>query len=107
MDLTKESPDYCMTIHLFGRGSSPGCAKFALKHTADDYEEEFGSDIAGTLRRNFYVDDMLKSVPTEEKAINMIKGVKSIYKKGGFSLMKFVSNSRKMIKSIPDEDRAK
>ena len=52
-----------MTVHLFGGASSPGCSNFALKRTADDHEEEFGTDIADTLRHNFYVDDMLKSVP--------------------------------------------
>ncbi|XP_028406789.1 uncharacterized protein LOC114529231 [Dendronephthya gigantea] len=106
-DLTKEPVDYCMTVHLFGGASSPGCANFALKRTADDHEKEFGADIANTLRRNFYVDDMLKSVPTEESAIEVVQGTKAICKKGGFNLTKFVSNSRKVLELIPEEDRAK
>ena len=106
-DLTKEPVDYCMTVHLFGGASSPGCSNFALKRTADDHEEEFGSDIADTLRRNFYVDDMLKSVPTEERAIEVVQGTKAMCKKGGFKLTKFVSNSRKVLESVPEEDRAK
>ena len=106
-DLTKEPVDYCMTVHLFGGASSPGCSNFALKRTADDHEEEFGSDIADTLRNNFYVDDMLKSVPTDEKAIEVVQGTKAMCKKGGFKLTKFVSNSRKVLESVPEEDRAK
>ena len=96
-----------MTVHLFGGASSPGCSNFSLKRTADDHEEEFGTDIADTLRHNFYVDDMLKSVPTDEKAIEVVQGTKAMCKKGGFKLTKFVSNSRKVLQSVPEEDRAK
>ena len=42
-NLTKEPVDYCMTVHLFGGASSPGCSNFALKCTVDDHKEEFGS----------------------------------------------------------------
>ena len=106
-DLTKEPVDHRMTVRLFGGASSPGCSNFALKRTADDHEEEFGTDIADTLRHNFYVDDMLKSVPTDEKAIEVVQGTKAMCKKGGFTLTKFVSNSRKVLQSVPEEDRAK
>ena len=106
-DLTKEPVDHRMTVHLFGGASSPGCSNFALKSTADDHEEEFGTDIADTLRHNFYVDHMLKSVPTDEKAIEVVPGTKAMCKKGGFKLTKFVSNSRKVLQSVPEEDRAK
>ena len=60
-----------------------------------------------TLGRNFYVDDMLKSVPTEERAIEVVQGTKAMCKKGGFKLTKFVSNSRKVLESVTEEDRAK
>ena len=29
-----------MNVHLFGAGSSPGCANFGLKQTATDHERE-------------------------------------------------------------------
>ena len=106
-DLTKEPVDYRMTVHLFGGASSPGCSNFALKRTADDHEEEFRSDIAVTLIRNFYVDDMLKSVPKDEKAIEVVQRTKAMCKKGGFKLTKFVSSSRKVLESVPEEERAK
>ena len=62
-----------MTVHLFGTRSSPGCSNFAPKRTAKDGEEEFGERAAETLKRNFYVDDALKSVPTEKDAIEPYK----------------------------------
>ena len=68
-DLTQEPQEYCMTVHLVETGSSPECSNFAPKRTAKDGEEEFGARAAETLKLNFYVDDALKSVPTEKDAI--------------------------------------
>ena len=59
-DLQKETEEYCMTVHLFGAVSSPARANYAVKRTAGDNEDEYGSEAAKTLRRNFYVDDVLK-----------------------------------------------
>ena len=61
-DTTKRPVEYRMTVHLFGAGSSPGCANYGLKKIADDYEEECGPEAANFVRNNFYVDDGLKSV---------------------------------------------
>ena len=105
-DLTQEPQEYCMTVHLFGAGSSPGCSNFALKRTAEDGERQFGARAAKTLRKNFYVDDALSSVPTEKDAVQLVQAVKEMCAKGGFKLTKFVSNSSKVM-SVPAEDRAK
>jgi len=96
-----------MTVHLFGGGSSPGCSNFSLTCTAEDDENEFGVKAAEMVKKNFYVDDLLKSLPTEEHAIQVIHDVKNMCAKGGFKLTKFVSNSRRVIMSVLPEDRAK
>ena len=106
-DLTQKPQEYCMTVHPFGAGSSPGCSNFALKSTAEDGERELGARAAETLRKNFYVDDALRSVPTEKDAVELIQAVTEMYAKGGFKLTKFVCNSRKVMMSVPAEDRAK
>ena len=67
-----------MMAHLFGAGSSPGCSSFALKPTTEDSEGEFGVRAAETLRKNFYVDNALKSVSTEEgdaEFVNAVEGM--------------------------------
>ena len=106
-DIEKSLVEYRMTVHLFGAVSSPGCANFALKTTADDFEEECGNDAAEFVRHDFYVDDGLKSVPSVEHAINLIESTKTLCKKGGFNLHKFISNRREVIEAIPVEQRAK
>ena len=87
-DLTQEPQEYCMTVHLFGAGSCPGCSYFALKRTAEDGEREFGARAAETLRKNFSVDDALRSVPTEKDAVELVQAVKEMFAKGGFKLTK-------------------
>ena len=56
-----------MTVNPFGGGSSPGCSIFALKCTAEDGEKEFRVKAAETVKKHFYVDDLLKSLPTKKK----------------------------------------
>ena len=71
-NLDQQPLTYRMTVHLFGAGLSPGCCNFALKKTAEDYEKELGSEPVEFLRRDFYVDDGLKSVATARDAKKLI-----------------------------------
>ena len=71
-NLNKEPTRYGLTVHLFRPGSSPGCCNFALEKTADDHEQEFGFESAEFLRKDFYVDDGLKSVPSTSDTKELI-----------------------------------
>ena len=102
-----EVVEYRMNVHLFGAASSPGCANYGLKQTANDNEKEFGEKAADFIRNNFYVDDGLKSVATESEAIDVIARSKDICAKGGLRLHKIVSNSREVMETVPSEDMAK
>ena len=93
-DLSKDPVDYRMTVHLFGATSSPSCANFALKQIANDFEGEYGEQAANFMRKDFYVDDGLKSVHTAASAVELVKNVKAICHQGGFNLHKFLSNSK-------------
>ena len=106
-DYSKDPIEMRMCVHLFGAASSPGCANFGLKQVASDNEANFGSSVADFLRRDFYVDDGLKSLATEAEAIHMIHETKKMCNKGGLHLHKFISNSKAVLEHIPSEDRAK
>ena len=58
-----------MSAHVFGGGSSGNCSNYALKRTAKENEKKYGTETARTLRENFYVDDLLKPVNSEDNAI--------------------------------------
>ena len=104
-DSNKVIVDHEMTAHVFGGISSPSCSNYALKKTAADNIKKYGEEVSSILRRNFYVDDMLKSFPSAKIAVDMIYKVKSLCKEGGFNLTKFSSNHIEVLKSIPDEYR--
>lgn len=105
---TEHTPvEYRMTVHLFGAVSSPSCANYALRKTADDNAGQFPSEVVATVKNNFYVDDCLKSLPSEEEAIQMVKNLTTLCRKGGFNLSKWISNSRSVLTSIPQEHRTK
>ena len=70
-DPSKELAEYRMKAHLFGASSSPACAHVGIRRAADNGEEEFGADAPTFIRKNFYVDDGLKSVPTVTEAIHL------------------------------------
>ena len=99
--------EFRMRVHLFCAVSSPGCANFALIRTADDFEKMFSSKPAEFVRKDFYVDDGLKSVSTATQAIALIQSTKSLLAKGGFNLYKFISNSKEVIEAVPKDQRVK
>ena len=83
--------------------SSQSCSNYPLKRTSVDNEKKIGSDAARTLRRNFYVDGMLKSSRGIDEAVDLIQRIRNICKAGGFILTKFVSNKIDVMKSILEE----
>ena len=102
-----QSPeDYQMLVHLFGATSSASCAGFCLRKAADEFEGEFDVTTIETIRRNFYVDDCLKSVTETEKGIRLIQELRQLLARRSFRLTKFVSNDRDVLSSIPESERA-
>ena len=55
----------------------------------------------------FYVDDGLKWVNKPDDAIALIEKSQEMCRRGGFRLHKLASNSKMVIESIAEEDRAK
>ena len=96
-----------MLVHLFGATSSPSVANFCMRKTADDHEHLYSEEAISTLRRNFYVDDMLKSVATVKDAIKLQAEMRHLLWAGGFNLTKFLSTNRAVVAQIPEEVRAK
>ena len=92
----------CLVTHLHHLA-----ATMPSKRTSIDGKDQFGLEAAKTLQNNFYVDDLLKSVAQEDQAIQLIKNVKAMCLSGGFKLTKFLSNNKKVLQSIPEEDRRK
>ena len=106
-DLTKPIVEYRMNVHLFGAASSSGVANFCLHQTAETHRKEFGDIASGFLLRDFYVDDGLKSVPTAQQALQLIKDSQTMCAKDNLRLHKFASNCKEVLEVLPADDRAK
>ena len=106
-NLTKDMEDYRMVKHLFGATSSPSVANFCLRKTAQLHQEEFDAEAVETVKSNMYVDDMLKSTSTTEKAVSLACQLRKLLEKGGFRLTKWYSNDRELLATIPESERTK
>ncbi|XP_041470151.1 uncharacterized protein LOC121419759 [Lytechinus variegatus] len=98
---------YRMCVHLFGGTWSPSCCSFALRQTAKDFGDQCNTEAPKVVERNFYVDDCLVSVENEDDAIKLSTELRELLQKGGFRLAKWLSNSPRVLQSIPVSERAK
>ena len=105
-DLSKAPVAYRMNVHIFGCTSSPSVAAFALRKTALDNKTGADEETVSTVLNNFYIDDLCKSCPSEEDSIRLISQITKLLHSGGFQLTKFLSNSKRVLDSVLQEDRA-
>lgn len=106
-DSTREPEEYHMTVQLFGGLWSAICANYGLQKTAKDNSNDFDPLVVRTVERNFYVDDCLKLVETQETAIVLVDQLWKLLLRGGFNLTKLICNSRAELETIPLSDCAK
>ncbi|CAB4033136.1 uncharacterized protein LOC110985605, partial [Paramuricea clavata] len=58
--------------------SVPRCANYGLKAIAENNKQEFGEDVANFVKRDFYVDDGLKSLKSVPEAVSIIHKTKDM-----------------------------
>ncbi|XP_043212326.1 uncharacterized protein LOC122376502, partial [Amphibalanus amphitrite] len=108
LDQTREPDIYEMQVTIFGAKSSPASANYVLQRTVADHGEDCGlpKKAVETVKNSFYMDDFLRSEEHEDDALKTTKQVTETLSRGGFHLSKWVSNSRRVLESIPREKRA-
>ena len=104
-NFNQEPEEYQMRVHLFGGASSPSCASYALRKTVDDNSLELDAATVKIVKENFYVDDCLRSVPSEDKAIRLVSELREMLSRGGFRLTKWISNSKAVNETISESER--
>lgn len=104
-DPDKEIIDYWMTVHVFGNSPSPAVATYGLRKAAEQGEAEHGSDAKQFVFRNFYVDDALTSLATEDEVINLLQRTKALLAESNLKLHKIASNSPRVMEAFPVEER--
>ena len=105
-DLSKDPKTFQMLVHIFGATSSPSICGYALRRTVADNREGFSSETVDAVMRDFYVDDLLKSLETTSQAVEITKELQELLEKGGLQLTKVMSNEREVLNAFPPEHRA-
>ncbi|XP_055623321.1 uncharacterized protein LOC129766749 [Toxorhynchites rutilus septentrionalis] len=93
---------YVMQALPFGTCCSPSIAQYVKNTHAKQFEQEFPEAVHAIVHQH-YVDDMLISAETEEKAIQLVKDIKNIHESGGFQMRKWVSNSPAIVDALNGE----
>ena len=91
--------------HVFGSKDSPTCANYALQQAGKDFKDEFPK-ASEMIERNFYMDDLVKSVSNIQEAQEHYRQIVSVMSKSGFALKKWASNKHEVLEAIPEEDCA-
>ena len=105
-DISSDEEPYLvkMVVHIFGATDSMTCCVYGLHRIARDNAHLMSALSYETILKHFYADDLLRSVPSVEVAIALIKEIVLMLKRGGFRLTKFVSNSKEVLDSIPESE---
>ena len=96
---------YAARVHIFGHTSSPSVATYGLRHTTVETGTQ-NTPAGQYIRRNFYVDDGLRSENTVEDAINTLTEARKILSKFGIRLHKIVSTHPGVLDSFPPSEIA-
>ena len=91
-----------MIVYIFGTVCSPACANFALRQTTEDHTIFYVAATIKAVNTPFYVDDCLASLPTIQKAQQLVRELTDLLSQRGFRIRKWISNSREVIESIPN-----
>ena len=96
-----------MVKHLFGAISSPSVPNFCLRKTAQLNQEGFDAKVEATMKRNIYVDVMMKLASARERAVSWASQLCRLFEKDGFRIKKWQSNDTEVLAAIPESERAK
>ena len=96
---------YCMTRVTFGDMCSPFLPISTVQNHAQHHHSEYPK-AADEVSENMYVDDLLTGAEDAENAVQLKNDLRNLLNSGGFKLTKWASNSDKVMKSIPPQERA-
>ena len=104
-DINNELVEFRMCVHVFGNSPSPAVATFGLRKSACHQSPESCDEVCELVNRNFYVDDVLVSLPDAKTAVTLLKKTQNVLKQiGNIRLHKIRSNSSEVLSSFPCED---
>ncbi|KAL4148855.1 hypothetical protein QTP88_003000 [Uroleucon formosanum] len=99
----EEVKEYRLNTVTYGTNSASYLATACLKMLADDTRSLF-PEASSAVASDFYMDDYLGGAQTIDAAIKLRDGIVKITNKCGFNLRKWVSNDKRLLTGIPNDD---
>lgn len=93
-----------MTTLVFGAVHASTAAIWVLQHAVSQNKNY--PEVASRIKNNFYADNLCDSFDTEAETIKFARDVRESLAIGGFKLTGFASSSKRVLETIPSEDRA-
>ena len=90
-------------VHVWGIGSSPYVSTRCIHEVANQNRTSVSLMTVSALKKNTYVDDLLKSLDTIEQAKKLYHESTALFSDSGFKLMKWSANAEEILNIIPKE----
>ena len=89
-------PDtYQMLVHIFGWKDSPYCANYTVRRTASDCGRKFAGTVADSVKKSFYINDLVKSAETEKQEVSVLQPLIELMQTDGFNFQQNFKVTRK------------
>ncbi|KAL4090535.1 hypothetical protein QTP88_025350 [Uroleucon formosanum] len=98
-----EVKEYRLNTVTYGTSPASYLATACLKKLADDMRPLF-PDASTAVTTDFYMDDYLDGAQTIDEAIKLRNEIVAITNSSGFNLRKWVSNDKRLLSGIPNDD---
>lgn len=101
-DDSKPMKIYVLERMLFGPKCSPFTSQYVKNKRAEQFVDKF-PEAARTIIENTYMDDVLSSETSVDKAVSIALQCIEIFKSMNWDLVGFQSNSTEFLRKIPEE----
>ena len=105
LDQSRKPEVYQFNSLVFGVNSCPFQAQFVSQEHARNREENFPK-ATETVLESTYMDDSMDSAVNEEECLQLYRELSTLWESAGMHARKWLSNSKKVLMQIPEEDRA-
>ena len=90
---------------VFGGCYCPFCAQFTWQKHAENHQEKYPL-AASAVKNHCYMDDLMPSVESADRAIETRRQLTEMGDIAGFHVRKWVLNCPEVLQDVPEEDRA-
>ena len=105
-DFNRELEIWRFAIHVWGMASSPFIATRRIRQIATENRTDALALTTSAIKKNKYVDDLLKSHDTIEEAKMLYRESTELFADSGFKLTKWSINAAEIMQNVPHATRA-